>query len=40
MALLLTLHALNTWFMTGLIWLVQAVQYPLFVRVGREGFAA
>lgn len=40
MALLLTLHALSTWFMIGLIWLVQVVHYPLFVRVGREGFTA
>ena len=24
----------------GLIWIVQVVHYPLFGRVGREGFAA
>ena len=27
-------HACSVWFMTGLIWLVQCVQYPLFLRVG------
>jgi hypothetical protein len=26
--------------MTGLIWFVQVVHYPLFARVGAEGFAA
>lgn len=26
--------------MTGLIWFVQIVHYPLFAAVGREGFAA
>lgn len=39
MALLLTVHALSTWFMVGLIWLIQIVHYPLFARVGRERFA-
>jgi uncharacterized membrane protein len=29
----------SAWFMTGLIWLVQVVHYPLFAQVGREGFA-
>ena len=30
----------SSWFMCGLIWIVQVVHYPLFGRVGREGFAA
>ncbi|MCB9791412.1 MAG: hypothetical protein H6741_01680 [Alphaproteobacteria bacterium] len=38
--LLLVLHAAATWFMTGLIWLVQAVHYPLFSAVGEPGYAA
>lgn len=28
------------WFLAGLIWTIQVVHYPLFPRVGREGFAA
>ncbi len=28
----------STFAMTGLIWLIQLVQYPLFDRVGREAF--
>jgi hypothetical protein len=28
------------WFLAGLIWTIQVVHYPLFARVGREGFAA
>lgn len=28
----------STFAMTGLIWLIQLVQYPLFARVGRESF--
>lgn len=27
------------WFLAGLIWMVQVVHYPLFARVGTEGFA-
>lgn len=34
------LHLVATVFMTGLIWFVQVVHYPLFGRVGREGFRA
>lgn len=34
------IHLGATWFMTGLIWLVQVVQYPLFARVGAEAFPA
>jgi uncharacterized membrane protein len=33
-------HAGATFFMTGLIWLVQWVHYPLFARVGADGFGA
>lgn len=29
-----------TLFMTGVIWFVQIVHYPLLVRVGSEGFSA
>jgi hypothetical protein len=29
-----------TWGMTGVIWIVQLVQYPGFARVGRTEFAA
>lgn len=38
-ALLLT-HLAATVFMTGLIWFVQIVHYPLFARVGADSFAA
>jgi hypothetical protein len=31
-------HAAATWFMTGLIWCIQVVHYPLFARVGAEGY--
>ncbi len=27
-----------TWFMTGLIWFVQVVHYPLFDQVGESGY--
>lgn len=30
--------AAATWFMAGVGWLVQVVQYPLFASVGRESF--
>jgi hypothetical protein len=33
------LALLSTLFMTGLIWFVQVVHYPLFAKVGPEGFA-
>lgn len=36
----LLIHAAATWFMTGLIWFVQAVHYPLFSQVGERQFAA
>jgi len=35
---LLLVHVAATLFMTGLVWFVQVVHYPLFARVGREGF--
>lgn len=38
-ATLLLIHAAATWFMTGLIWFVQVVHYPLLHRVP-EGAAA
>lgn len=37
---LLATHAFVTLFMTGLIWFVQVVHYPLFNRVGKTDFAA
>lgn len=37
-ALLLATTA-SAWFMTGLIWMVQVVHYPLLARVGADGFA-
>ena len=36
---LLLLQAAATLAMVGLIWFVQVVHYPLFGRVGRDGFA-
>ena len=35
---LLAAHAFVTLFMTGLIWFVQVVHYPLFDRVGKADF--
>ena len=35
---LLLSQAAATLFMTGVIWIVQAVHYPLFALVGRDGF--
>lgn len=37
---MLTAHVLATLYMTGLIWFVQLVHYPLFAQVGADGFAA
>ena len=28
----------STWFMTGVIWFVQVVHYPLFAKVGESAF--
>jgi hypothetical protein len=36
--LYLLINAAATWYMVGLIWLVQLVHYPLMDGVGREGF--
>jgi len=36
--LLLVVHAAATWFMTGLIWFVQIVHYPLMSGVGPDRF--
>lgn len=33
-------HAVSTTFLTGLIWTIQVVHYPLFAAVGAERFAA
>lgn len=38
MTLVLLLHTAATLFMTGLIWFVQVVHYPLFAQVGQDGF--
>jgi len=35
---MLALHAVSTLMMTGLIWMVQVVHYPLFARVGEAEF--
>ena len=32
------MHAAATWFMVGLIWVVQVVHYPLFRLVGAAAF--
>lgn len=37
--LLLSAHAGATLFMTGVIWFVQVVHYPLLARAGSDGFA-
>ncbi len=37
---ILLVHAAATLFMTGLIWFVQVVHYPMFASVGADAFAA
>jgi hypothetical protein len=37
---LLGLHAVSTLMLTGLIWMVQIVHYPLFAHVGEGAFCA
>ena len=32
-------HAAATWYMTGVIWFVQVVHYPLFAAVGSQAFS-
>lgn len=39
-AVILLVHAAATWFMVGLIWIVQVVHYPLFAGVGVDGYTA
>ncbi len=39
MKIILLIHIFATLFMTGLIWFVQIVHYPLFANVGDEQFA-
>ena len=36
----IVIHLVATVFMTGVIWFVQVVHYPLFAKVGQRGFAA
>jgi hypothetical protein len=36
--LVLLAHLAVTLFMLGVIWFVQVVHYPLFAKVGQEGF--
>jgi uncharacterized membrane protein len=31
-------HFAASWFMTGLIWLIQIVHYPLFNQIGKDQF--
>lgn len=37
---LLIANSASAWFLTGLIWVIQVVHYPLFASVGRSEFAA
>ena len=37
-AILLVVHAAATWYLTGLVWFVQRVHYPLHGAVGEERF--
>lgn len=38
--LIFLIHAGATLFLVGLIWTIQIVHYPLFERVGADGYAA
>ena len=38
MPTILLIQFAATWFMVGLIWLIQLVHYPLFAGVSEEGF--
>lgn len=40
MTLVLLVHLAATLFMTGIIWFVQIVHYPLFGKVGATGYGA
>ena len=37
---LLIANSASAWFLTGLIWVIQVVHYPLFAAVGRSEFPA
>lgn len=37
---LLVVHAAATWFMVGLIWTIQVLHYPLFLKVGIREFVS
>ncbi|MGB7344315.1 MAG: hypothetical protein WBD20_08885 [Pirellulaceae bacterium] len=39
-SLMFVVNALATWYLVGLIWMVQIVHYNLFDRVGAKGFAS
>ena len=39
-AVIYVLHLASTWYMVGLIWMVQIVHYAMFDRVGSAQFAA
>ena len=39
MKLVLLTHLAVTLFMVGVVWFVQVIHYPLFAKVGSEGFA-
>jgi uncharacterized membrane protein len=38
--IIILLHLIATVFMTGVIWIIQILHYPLFNLVGRENFTA
>ncbi len=40
MVWLLLVHGIATAYMTGLVWFVQVVHYPMFARVAADDFAA
>jgi len=40
MSLLFVIHLSVTLFLTGLIWVIQIVQYPLFSQIPSESFAS
>lgn len=37
---LVLIHAASTWLMTGAIWIIQLVHYPLFRLVGERNYSA
>jgi uncharacterized membrane protein len=38
--IVILLHLIATVFMTGVIWIIQILHYPLFNMIGRENFVA